>query len=229
MMRRREIRYKTYILYSSPHLGNTSVLSAVNGPSEAKSRSENAFQANLEIQIHPLSGQSGVQERYQEKFLRDAASLVLDLAAYPRTNILVTVQVVNDNGSLLSAMWNSVMFALLDACVRVRSSPVWAVSLTLDPVTETVKVDDGDRDDDGDQVMMKIDGNRRIVKKTHLTLVGGEAVESILAMDCVGRIPKNLDLLEECMAQGLKATRLIHSFAQSCLVSKLQSDFRVNQ
>ena len=82
-----------------------------------------------------------------EYYLRNAIEGIILAALHPRTSIQVIVQVLSEDGSLLSAAINATCLALLDAGIASKSiigSVTCAVStdgtLLLDPDTKEEQV-----------------------------------------------------------------------------------------
>lgn len=95
----------------------SAVLAAVHGPSQAGQRKEDAERAVIEVLVKPRNGLPGATERSCEEVLRQMLERVVLTAHHPRTLILVVVQVLQADGSLLAAAINAVAAALADAGV----------------------------------------------------------------------------------------------------------------
>ena len=66
-------------------------------------------------------GQDGPVERELEECLTGVARAAVLATMYPRTQIAITVQVVNDDGALLATAINAVLLALMDAGVALTN------------------------------------------------------------------------------------------------------------
>ncbi|KFP06545.1 Exosome complex component RRP46, partial [Calypte anna] len=117
---------------SSPSPGETSVLAGLYGPAEVKSSKELADRAVLEVLLRPKVGLPGVLERSREQLLRRTCETVLLGVLHPRSAITLVLQVLSDNGSLLSCCLNAASMALLDAGLPL-SSLFCGVTCALDP------------------------------------------------------------------------------------------------
>ncbi|CAM9432677.1 unnamed protein product [Scytosiphon promiscuus] len=100
--------------------GNTSVLAAVYGPAPAKSvRMERAEGATLDVNFKPESGISTPADAEREALLRRSLEEVVLRSRYPRAVVSVIIQVIVDDGAVLSAALNAATMALLNAGVEM--------------------------------------------------------------------------------------------------------------
>ncbi|XP_048836041.1 exosome complex component RRP46 [Brienomyrus brachyistius] len=95
--------------------GDTSVLAGVYGPAEVKISKEIYDRATLEVMIQPKVGLSGVRERAQEHCVRQTCEAALMSTLHPRSSLSLILQIVHDDGSLLSCCLNAACMALMDA------------------------------------------------------------------------------------------------------------------
>lgn len=127
--------------------GETALTVAVYGPTEVRYRDERLDRATIEVVFKPASGVPGPQEREYEAILRTAMEQAIISTLHPRTLIQIVVQVMNDDGSLLSAAINATCLALLDAGIPMRSliagvdlaivaSTTTTTTVLLDPTKE---------------------------------------------------------------------------------------------
>ncbi|RHY17822.1 hypothetical protein DYB37_004271 [Aphanomyces astaci] len=102
--------------------GSTSVVASVNGPAAAKNRrQEKVDAATLEVVFKSDKGAPTARDKEYEVILRQTFETVVYLENFPRAVISLTVQVVEDDGSLLAVAINAVNLALLDAGIPMRS------------------------------------------------------------------------------------------------------------
>ncbi|CAM9677357.1 unnamed protein product [Ectocarpus sp. 12 AP-2014] len=100
--------------------GNTSVLAAVYGPAPAKTlRMERLEGATLDVSFKPESGITSPADAESEALLRRSLEEVVLRSRYPRTVVSVIVQVIVDDGAVLSAALNAATMALLNAGVEM--------------------------------------------------------------------------------------------------------------
>uniref|UniRef100_A0A8C7ILR9 Exosome complex component RRP46 n=2 Tax=Oncorhynchus TaxID=8016 RepID=A0A8C7ILR9_ONCKI len=95
--------------------GDTSVLAGVYGPAEVKVSKEIYDRATLEVVMQPKVGLPGVRERAREQCVRETCEASLLSTLHPRSSLTLVLQVVHDDGSLLSCFLNSACMALMDA------------------------------------------------------------------------------------------------------------------
>eukprot|EP00775_Hariotina_reticulata_P001352 gene1352-1693_t len=97
------------------------VLAAVHGPHQAGQRKEDAEKAVVEVVFNPRAGLPGSREREAEEVIRQLLEQVILLHQHPRTLILVVIQVLQADGSVLAVAVNAVCAALTDAGVPMGS------------------------------------------------------------------------------------------------------------
>ncbi|XP_039539715.1 exosome complex component RRP46 [Pimephales promelas] len=95
--------------------GDTSILAGVYGPAEVKVSKEIYDRATVEVLIQPKMGLPSVRERAREQCVRETCEAALLLTLHPRSSLTVILQVVHDDGSLLSCCLNAACMALMDA------------------------------------------------------------------------------------------------------------------
>lgn len=118
-------------------LNNTSVMVGVYGPTEVKPAKELSDRASLEVTYKPKVKQAGCREKLLEKNVQSAFDGVVLTELHPRTAIQIIIQELQDSGSLFSCCINGVCFALLDACVPMRST-LAAVTCAVDSEGEII-------------------------------------------------------------------------------------------
>ncbi|MFT7803817.1 exosome complex component RRP46, partial [Arapaima gigas] len=94
---------------------NTSVLAGVYGPADVKVSKEIHDRATLEVIIQLKVGMSGVRERAQEQYVRETCEAALLSSLHPRSSLSLVLQIIHDDGSLLSCCLNAACMALMDA------------------------------------------------------------------------------------------------------------------
>ncbi|OUM66283.1 hypothetical protein PIROE2DRAFT_40917 [Piromyces sp. E2] len=126
--------------------GNSSVLCSVYGPQEVKIKDELLDRATVDVNITPQIGIGSTTEKNMERIVREAFSDVIIASLHPRTSISITVQITQDEGSIISTIINAVSLALIDAGIPLRStllSVTCAIQedgeILLDPTNEEMK------------------------------------------------------------------------------------------
>ncbi|PNH04194.1 Exosome complex exonuclease RRP46 [Tetrabaena socialis] len=97
------------------------VLAAVYGPRQAKVQREDGERAVVEVVYKPRAGLQGHTERSRELDIRGVLEGIIPLGMHPRTSIMVVLQVIQDDGSVLSCALNAAVAALVDAGVPLNS------------------------------------------------------------------------------------------------------------
>ncbi|KAI7802765.1 exosome complex component RRP46 [Triplophysa rosa] len=95
--------------------GDTSVLAGVYGPAEVKVSKEIYDRATVEVLVQPKTGLPSVRERAREQCVRETCEAALLLTLHPRSSLTLILQVIHDDGSLLSCCLNAACMALMDA------------------------------------------------------------------------------------------------------------------
>eukprot|EP01098_Paradermamoeba_levis_P004918 TRINITY_DN2094_c0_g2_i1.p1 TRINITY_DN2094_c0_g2~~TRINITY_DN2094_c0_g2_i1.p1 ORF type:complete len:251 (+),score=78.13 TRINITY_DN2094_c0_g2_i1:38-754(+) len=102
--------------------GGTTILCAVFGPLESKSRNELLDRAHIEVIFKPSNAVPGMEEKEIEYHVRNSVENIIISSLHPRTSITIVLQVLADEGSLLAVSINAANIALVDAGVSVRSN-----------------------------------------------------------------------------------------------------------
>jgi exosome complex component RRP46 len=100
--------------------GNTQILAAVYGPQEVKQNKEQPHRALVQVTWKPKSGFPQAQHKEYEYLLQGALDTVILSDLYPRSGILIVIQVLEDDGSILSTALNAATMALVDAGVGMK-------------------------------------------------------------------------------------------------------------
>lgn len=93
------------------------VQAAVYGPRSPLAGAGNSLEAEVEVVWRPLHGAPGPRERRYESVVRQSLRGVVLVGLHPRTAVLVVLQEIHDDGSLLACALNAASAALLDAGV----------------------------------------------------------------------------------------------------------------
>ena len=88
--------------------GTTEVLAAVYGPTEARRARERINEACIEVVVRPPAGMPGPMEREMEQLIGQTLQHLVLTTFHPRAAISVVVQVLADDGALLSAVLHAV-------------------------------------------------------------------------------------------------------------------------
>lgn len=89
-----------YIVIVFLILGGTAAIASVNGPIEVSATNLDTNKAYIDVIYRPKSGLPGVNERYKEKIVRSLCETAILATVYPRTQISVQVQEMDDHGGV---------------------------------------------------------------------------------------------------------------------------------
>lgn len=81
-------------------LGGSCCIASVNGPVEVNSANLDINKAYVEVIYRPKSGLPGVNERYKEKLVKSLCETSIITQLYPRTQITVQTQEMDDHGGV---------------------------------------------------------------------------------------------------------------------------------
>jgi len=81
--------------------GTTAVLVSVHGPAQAKlRRQEKVNQANIEVTFKAEKGMATARDKEYETIVKQTFEPIVMVEKYPRAVISITVQVIEDDGSI---------------------------------------------------------------------------------------------------------------------------------
>ncbi|XP_075217157.1 exosome complex component Rrp46 [Lycorma delicatula] len=111
--------------------GETVVIASVFGPAEIKPQKIRNDKASIETIFVPKTGLSYIIDRQREAFMRNTCDAVISTSSYPRTGVTITIQEVQNFGSLLACMVNATSLALINSGIEMKYV-VAAVSCMVD-------------------------------------------------------------------------------------------------
>jgi len=121
--------------------GKTQVVAAVYGHLEARGRTELPDRTFIEVSIRPCQGYTSDYLRLRERELEEVFIATVATELQPRSCVAIILQIVENDGSLMSAMINAGMLALLSAgipCYWIATSCTVSYRRTegflLDPI-----------------------------------------------------------------------------------------------
>lgn len=118
-------------------LGRTEVVVSVRGPYEPKRSRQCPDRAILDVVLLPRTGRLGALEREFEHLILRALHRLIVARHQPLTFVQVVIQVVLDDGALLSAALNAACLALAHAGVPLCGL-IGAVTLALPPMGQVI-------------------------------------------------------------------------------------------
>jgi ribonuclease PH len=103
-------------------LNGTSVIVGIHGPIE--SRNQQNVGMSVDVSVRIPSGIPGASERSLEEATRVIIQECTDFRCLTPVELCVSIEVVCNNGSLISVVANAVMLALLDSGIPLRTIAV---------------------------------------------------------------------------------------------------------
>ena len=113
-------------------LGQTKVISWINGPRESKSRTQEKkgsvkcifTQAPFSGMIRKKDFKRDLKMREFSKILKDIFEQIIRLDLYAKSEIIINVLVLQNDGNYKSASINAITFALINAGIYIKDSVV---------------------------------------------------------------------------------------------------------
>mmetsp|Transcript_12098 Transcript_12098/g.50269 ORF Transcript_12098/g.50269 Transcript_12098/m.50269 type:complete len:245 (-) Transcript_12098:440-1174(-) len=101
--------------------GGTVVMAAVYGPIECPLKAQLSDRAIVRVDVKGASSTVARSSKWLEKYFRESFEPVIATRMFPRGAIVIALQVMEDDGSVLATGINAGMMALVDAVVPLRS------------------------------------------------------------------------------------------------------------
>lgn len=121
--------------------GNTSVLVAVYGPAQPQGARKEVFdRAAIEVTWRSEKGAPTAGDSERELFIRKTVEEAVIVTHYPRCLVSVVIQVLSDDGSVLSAATNGVALALINAGIDMIGLPA-STTCAISPNNGTILLD----------------------------------------------------------------------------------------
>lgn len=169
---------------------STTVLASVRGPIEGKD--ERIDSCAISISFTPSNNKTP-RHSFYERLLHDVATHIINTTEYPRCVVEISLNVVCDDGSLLSCCINAMQLALLDACISCCCT-VSSCSVLFDADSQ-VMLDPSKQEEEGAQ-------------SVHVFVF--DTMRRLVACDSIGWITPG-DYVA-CAGVGAQACEKIHEF-----------------
>jgi len=199
-------------------------LAAVYGPAQPKfSRLEQPEKATIEVNYKSSKGQqTGAADTEKEQFLAKTLASVVITSQYPRTVVVIVIQVLQEDGGVLACAVNAAGMALMNAGVALNAVPL-GICCQLNPV----KTKSGDENQQGGaSSVVRLDPIQKEEEKAEasMTFVLSSVEEGILASTSVGLFsPEDYFMCAEIATRGSKA---ILSFIRASLEQKTLTELQ---
>lgn len=102
-------------------IGDTRVLCSLYGPMDCKFRHTRTSALKFDITIRTPSGVPSAAEQHIENIATDVCQRLISVDNYPHLQLGVSIEIISDDGSLLSAILNSFVIAAIDLGMLHRS------------------------------------------------------------------------------------------------------------
>mmetsp|Transcript_12096 Transcript_12096/g.50264 ORF Transcript_12096/g.50264 Transcript_12096/m.50264 type:complete len:185 (-) Transcript_12096:440-994(-) len=96
-------------------------MAAVYGPIECPLKAQLSDRAIVRVDVKGASSTVARSSKWLEKYFRESFEPVIATRMFPRGAIVIALQVMEDDGSVLATGINAGMMALVDAVVPLRS------------------------------------------------------------------------------------------------------------
>ncbi|XP_043473734.1 exosome complex component RRP46 [Leptopilina heterotoma] len=120
--------------------GDTSIISAVYGPVEAKVQKMLYDKAHVEVTYNAAKGPPSVNGRVMEKYIKDSCESAIMTTLHPGASVSINVQELQDSGGILACALNASCLALINASVSMKYT-VAAVHCMIDKDSDQIIVD----------------------------------------------------------------------------------------
>ncbi|KAI5748405.1 hypothetical protein M8J77_025182 [Diaphorina citri] len=174
--------------------GQTVVIASMYGPVEAKIQKTIIDKASVEVIFRPKSGLSFVQDRLKESVIKSTCESALLTMLHPRTSVILTIQELQDQGSLLSCCINAACLALINSGISMRYI-LAAVSCIINDKNEVI-----------------LDANQIQSNKSHasMTFVFDSQKKHLVTSQTGGNFSQNQ--YEECLIRCREASEHIFKY-----------------
>ena len=183
--------------------GDTCVITAVYGPGEVKVTKELLDKATIEVVYKPKSGLPGCSEKFLERIIRNSCETVILGNLHPRSCISITVQEIQNRGSLLACCINSTCMALLDAGVSMR--------YLMAAITCAIN--------DSGAIIMDPDTAQEQSAEAVLTFVFENCNYGVVTVSAKGCY--SIDQFQQCLSRCKDASKSVFQFFKDSLSKKL--------
>lgn len=101
--------------------GNTSAMASVYGPNEMKQSKELITNMNIEVSFKPKVSSQMKEKLLIETFLANICTDLVFIRDFPKSNLTIVVQELENDGSLLACSVNAIALALMESAIPLKS------------------------------------------------------------------------------------------------------------
>lgn len=202
--------------------GDTVVLAAVYGPKSGTRKGENPEKASIEVVWKPKTGQIGRQEREYEMTLKRTLQSICLLTVHPNTTTSVVLQVVGDDGSLMSCAINASCAALAFAGIPMKHL---AVAISCGVMDNGVVILDTSRAEEQQArsfAHLVFPNSRKSVESKDTTQRDEESERGLIT--CITHGAMSEDDYFNCIERGVMASSRISDFMRKTLQKEASRD-----
>lgn len=202
--------------------GDTVVLAAVYGPKPGTRKGENPEKASIEVVWKPKTGQIGRQEREYEMTLKRTLQSICLLTVHPNTTTSVVLQVVGDDGSLMSCAINASCAALAFAGIPMKHL---AVAISCGVMDNGVVILDTSRAEEQQArsfAHLVFPNSRKSVESKDPTQRDEESERGLIT--CITHGAMSEDDYFNCIERGVMASSRISDFMRKTLQKEVSRD-----
>ncbi|XP_041363339.1 exosome complex component RRP46-like [Gigantopelta aegis] len=183
--------------------GDTSVTAAVYGPTEVKIAKELIDKSYVEVVYKQKSGLPSCAEKFNERIIRNTCQTAILASLHPRTAINITIQELQNSGSLLSCCINAACLCLLDCSISMGCM-VAAVCVGIDGEGGVI-----------------VDPNDKQEKdcSTYVTFVFESKKKEIVSVSMEGSCSS--EQFKTCLSVGRSASEKIFKFYRDSIEKKM--------
>uniref|UniRef100_H2ZCM7 Uncharacterized protein n=1 Tax=Ciona savignyi TaxID=51511 RepID=H2ZCM7_CIOSA len=202
-------------LYSE---GDTEVMVGVYGPADLKENKQEVHEALVDVDFRPKHGSPTLAEKYLMQFIQGVCENAIMLTLHPRTVFAIIVQIMQDQGSLLSCAINATCMALQDAGIAMKYMPV-AVTVAIKSEVHS------DIEDPTDVIIVNPNLKEETESFAVLTYVFDNVKQNLLCTHTRGpMLPKQH---ERCLETARGATERVLTFFRESITQKVAAGLEI--
>ena len=213
--------------------GKSSLIVGIFGPGVSKSvKREKATEATIEVSVRRIqvnsqsSSGSGSLDRDYEQFVKKTFENYIILENYPRSLIHIVIQILENDGGILSCLINGTALAIMNCGIDMYAIPI-GVSLGYNNNVQENKKNTNINSSNGkDNGTLVIDPTQEEEETCDflVNLVINSISQKVDMVEGLGLIEE--DALQYCIEEGVKVSFALLAFLQLSLKKDLQSGIK---
>lgn len=213
--------------------GKSSLIVGIFGPGVSKSvKREKATEATIEVSVRRIqvnsqsSSGSGSLDRDYEQFVKKTFENYIILENYPRSLIHIVIQILENDGGILSCLINGTALAIMNCGIDMYAIPI-GVSLgynnNVQENKKNTNINSSNGKDNGTLVIDPIQEEEETCDFL-VNLVINSISQKVDMVEGLGLIEE--DALQYCIEEGVKVSFALLAFLQLSLKKDLQSGIK---